>query len=178
VSNKINITNKYEMLSNEKPMGIDLTDINPIKLFDEVQSNTALSVKLNRFGQIFRSLEGLKQFNVPFYNENAEKLLSFRDAVFYNELVQIQVFFEFIKGIDTPNEEFPYLKKIIENKNNVRLNKIRNAISHFDWIFENGNIIFRDKNFEKRVSYREVSSFSSLVSIIAVFMTNNIDKID
>lgn len=178
MSNKINIINKYKMLSNDKPMSIDLTNIDPIRLFDEVQSNSELKFILNKFGQIFRSLEGLKQFNFPFYNDNTEKLLSFRDAIIYNELVQIQVFFEFIKGINTPNEEFPYLKKIIENKTNVRLNKIRNAISHFDWVFENGDIIFKDKNFEKRVPYREVSAFSSLVSIIATFMTNNIDNID
>lgn len=173
-----NIIKKFKMLSKDKPMGINLTSIDPIKLFNEVQCNELFKNKLNRFGQIFRSLEGLKQFNVPFYNDNIKELLSFRDAVFYNELVQIQVFYEFIKEIKILDEEFPNLKCIVENKNNIRLNKIRNSISHFDWEFINESIIFKDNNFKEKIPYIEVSKFCSLISTVAIFMTNNINEID
>ncbi len=168
------IIQKYQTLSNSKPMGIDLTEINHAKLFKEVQNNSKLKNKLERFGKIFKELEALKQLNASFYENNYKKILVVKNAIFYNELIQIQVFFEFIKKIDVPNKGFPNLEKIIKNRDNMKLNKIRNAISHFDWILKGEDIIFKGNNFEKKVSYKEVSEFCSLISIIAVFMTEDI----
>lgn len=42
-------------------LDIDLTNINPVKLFSEIQYTDIFKNKLNIFGQIFGSLEGLKQ---------------------------------------------------------------------------------------------------------------------
>lgn len=118
MTNKEKMLKKFVLLSEKKPLGVDLTSIDPKNLFIETQNNDQLKTKFSKFGQIFRKTEGLKQFLVPYYNENSLNLYSFRNAIFYNELVQIQIFSEFIRDIDTDNQSFPNLSKIIENKNN------------------------------------------------------------
>ncbi|WP_203296801.1 hypothetical protein [Luteirhabdus pelagi] len=178
MTNKESILQKFNMLALKKPLGIDVIDINPIELYNETQNDESLKEKLNQFGQIFSGLEGLKQFVVPYYNSNSNKIHTFRDAIFYNELVQVQVFFEFIKDIQIDSSSSPNLNNIFQNKTNQRLNKIRNAIAHFDWKLNEGKIIFKDKNFERKEDYSEISEFCSLLSIIGIFMTNNINKID
>jgi len=177
MTNKERIIEKYKQLSSKKPLGIKLENIDPIELFKETQSEDSLKDRLNRFGQIFKGLEGLKQFVVPYYNLNTDKLLSFRDAIFYNELVQIQVFFEFIKDINVDNSKSPILNRITRNKTNQRLNRIRNSIAHFDWKLEGDKIEFRDKNFSRVENYYDISEFCSLISLIAIFMTNDINQI-
>lgn len=166
------------MLSERKPLGVDLCNIDPVGLYNETQKNDALKQRLTRFGQIFRSLEGLKQFVVPYYNLNIEKIHAFKDAIFYNELVQIQVFSEFINHLNNQTQDLPNINKILQSRNNQRLNKIRNSIAHFDWTFNDGKITFKDNNYERTEEYYEISEFSSLISIIAIFMTNNIEHID
>ncbi|MDK2910525.1 MAG: hypothetical protein PWR20_2093 [Bacteroidales bacterium] len=169
---------KFQLLAAKKPLGIDMTIIDPSMLYSETQKNDQLKTKLTRFGQIFKELEGLKQFVAPYYKSNSDKIHSFRDAIFYNELVQIQVFFEFIKDIQTDPTTSPNLYHIFQKKTDLKLNKIRNSIAHFDWTLNNGAIIFRDKNFKISVNYFEISEFCSLISMIAIFMTNNINKIE
>jgi hypothetical protein len=177
-TNKERIIEKYKMLSEKQPLGVDLKNIDPIGLYNESQNDNILKHRLTRFGQIFRSLEGLKQFVVPYYNSHSDKIHSFRDAIFYNELVQIQVFFEFINNIQTDSSISPNLNRIVQNKNNQRLNKIRNSIAHFDWTLNNGKIAFKDNNYEREEDYFEISEFCSLLSMIAIFMTNDINTID
>lgn len=82
-----------------------------------------------------------------------------------------------LKTFKQPNyftKSLPY----ISEKTDLKLNKIRNSIAHFDWTLNNGAIIFRDKNFKISVNYFEISEFCSLISMIAIFMTNNINKIE
>lgn len=178
MTNKESVLQKFNLLAEKKPLGIDLSQIDPVKLYTEVQKDNLLKVKLTRFGQIFSGLEGLKQFVIPYYNSNSDKIYSFRYAIFYNELVQIQVFYEFIKDIETDNSSSPNLHNIFQSKNNQRLNKIRNSIAHFDWTLNNGKITFKDNNFIREVEYYEISEFCSLLSMIGIFMTNNIEQID
>ncbi len=175
---KENLLQKFQMLAAKKPLGVDMTSIDPYQLYDETQKNINLTAKFTRFGKIFKQLEGLKQFVVPYYISNSDKIHSFREVIFYNELVQIQVFFEFIKNIQIDSSTSPNLYLILQNKTNLKLNKIRNSIAHFDWTLNNGDIIFRDNNFEKSVGYLEISVFCSLIGMIAIFMTNDINKID
>lgn len=107
---------KFQLLAAKKPLGIDMTIIDPSMLYSETQKNDQLKTKLTRFGQIFKELEGLKQFVAPYYKSNSDKIHSFRDAIFYNELVQIQVFFEFIKDIQTDPTTSPNLYHIFQKK--------------------------------------------------------------
>ncbi len=178
MTNKESVLQKFNLLAEKKPLGIDLTQINPVKLYTEVQNDDQLKGKLTRFGQIFSGLEGLKQFNIPYYNSNSDKIYSFRDAIFYNELVQILVFFEFIRDIEIVSSSSPNLQSIFQSKTNQRLNKIRNSIAHFDWTLNNGKITFKDNNFKREEEYYEISEFCSLLSMIGIFMTNNIEQID
>jgi len=178
MSNKERIVEKYIQLASKKPLGIELENIDPVELFNETQNAISLKDKLNRFGQIFKGLEGLKQFVTPYYNSNKDKLYSFRDAIFYNEMVQIQVFFEFIKDLKVDSSKSPLLYLIIENKNNQRLNKIRNSIAHFDWKLKGDKIEFKDNNYSREENYYDISEFCSLISLIAIFMTNDINQIE
>jgi hypothetical protein len=45
-------------------------------------------------------------------------------------------------------------------------------------VLSNGKIIFNDNRYHREENYYEVSEFCSLISMIAVFMTNNIDEIE
>lgn len=174
---KDQLINKYRMLSEKQPLGVDLKNIDLVELYNETQNDNLLKSRQNRFGQIFRSLEGLKQFVVPYYISHSDKIHSFSDAIFYIELVHIQVFFEFINNIQADFSNSPNLSRIVQNTNNLRLNKIRNSIAHFDWILNNKKIIFKDDNYERTEDYTEISEFCSLLYMIAIFMTNDINKI-
>jgi hypothetical protein len=96
----------------------------------------------------------------------------------YNELVQIQVFIEFIKDIQEGDITTPNLTKVLGNRSTQRLNKIRNAIAHFDWTLNGDKVNFKDKNYEREESCLEISEFCSLLAMIAIFMTTNINNVD
>lgn len=178
MSIKSDLLGKHKALSLERPFGLDFSNINVEAIFSEAKKSERMQSRINRFGKIFQQLEGLKQFNAPYLSSNNSMLQSFRDAIVYNELIQIQVFVEFFNSIKSDfdyNTEIGKLTKIFTNQ---RMNKIRNSIAHFDWEISNENIEFRDNNFSRNIQYREVSVLSSLFSMIGIFLSTDINQLN
>jgi hypothetical protein len=51
MTTKERLIEKYKVLANKRPLGVDLMDIDPVQLFNETQENVSLKAKLNRFGK-------------------------------------------------------------------------------------------------------------------------------
>ncbi|MCK9224007.1 MAG: hypothetical protein M0R46_08150 [Candidatus Muirbacterium halophilum] len=162
---------KFLKIVKEKPLGIDISSIKLEDLKDEIKKNPDYKDKLLKFSEIFKQMEGHKQWISQFYVEKKDEIHFFKESIFYNELVQIQIFFEFINHLNVEENNCPNLYQIISIRNQLRLNKIRNSIAHFDWSIKGDKITFHDNNFEQSFNYIEVSEFSSMIGIIAIYLT-------
>jgi len=172
------IKKKFKTIIVKKPLGIEFPDINLDELNNEFLKMDIHTQQISRFGNIFLELEGHKQWISQFYANNTDKIHVFKNAIFYNELIQIQVFFEFINSINVSEESYPNFYKIINLKNNLRLNKIRNSIAHFDWGIDNQKIKFKDNNFNIVYDYSQVSDFCSLLSILGFFIIKKTEEVE
>lgn len=103
---------KYQLYSSENPLGTDLANIELTFLYEEIQNLGTYESQCQHYGRIFLELEGFKEFNAKYYKEHLEELPSFRQALYYNELITIQVFYEFINDLkNVDSKYFPNLAK-------------------------------------------------------------------
>lgn len=177
MSTQDRLTLKANLLIDNKPLGLDLTNFDVSKIYNELEDVTELKDRIIRFGKIFTQSEGLKQFTAPFFMANNNRIHEFKYAIIYQELIQILTFVEFfnpLKNIFKSNTE---LNKLAIAFSTIRMNKIRNSIAHYDWVMDGDNINFLDEKFSYSVKYVEVSMLASLFSLIGLFLVNDVTNL-
>ncbi|NMP80046.1 hypothetical protein HHE92_09560 [Pseudoalteromonas arctica] len=169
---------KANELINVKPLGIDLTELDISQIYYEKENSPELRERITRFGRILEQSEGLKQLTSDYYREHDEKIHAFKDAIIYQELIQILTFVEFFNPLKEKFESGTELEKIAIAFSSLRMNKIRNSIAHYDWTIEGQNIKFLDRKFSYSVPYIEVSLLASLFSMIGLYLVKDVAEIN